>query len=89
MCQVYNRGYSFSVKRTTSSAKSPALFFVGWFLDPWRGHARIWHFGDTMGFKSAVERFPEDRLTVIVLTNRADLDANALALQIADLFLSK
>jgi hypothetical protein len=36
-----------------------------------------------MGFRSIVERFPVDGVTVIVLANRGDLDLKALALQIA------
>ncbi len=58
----------------------------GWFLDPWRGHARMWHYGETIGFRTAVQRFPADGLTVIVLANRADLDAAALALDVAGSF---
>lgn len=65
----------------------PAAYGFGWYLDPYNGHARMWHYGDTMGFKSAIERFPDDKLTVIVLANRNDADAPALALKVADLFL--
>ena len=60
----------------------------GWFLDPWRGHARMWHYGETVGFRTAIQRFPADGLTVVVLANRADLDAAALALEAAALFLA-
>ncbi len=59
----------------------------GWFLDPYRGHARMWHYGETVGFRTAIERFPADKLTIIVLANRADADAGGLALRIADLYL--
>jgi CubicO group peptidase (beta-lactamase class C family) len=55
----------------------------GWFLDPWRGHPRTWHHGSTVGFRSVIQRFPEDRLTVVILANRDDLDLGALALEIA------
>ena len=65
----------------------PVSYGFGWFLDPWKGHRRMWHFGTTTGFRTAVERFPSDRLTVVVLSNRTDLDAGALALQAADLAL--
>lgn len=60
----------------------------GWRLDSYRGHKRMWHGGDTIGFRTAIERFPDDHLTVIVLANRADLDSPALALKIADLYLA-
>jgi CubicO group peptidase (beta-lactamase class C family) len=59
----------------------------GWFLDPYRGHLRMWHYGETMGFRSSIQRFPADGLTVIVLCNRADFAAPELALKIADLYL--
>jgi len=61
----------------------------GWFLDPYKGRARMWHYGDTMGFKTAIQRFTKDGLTVIVLCNRTDLDPGALAMKVADLMISK
>lgn len=60
----------------------------GWFLDPYKGHKRMWHYGETVGFRTAIERFPDDWLTVIVLANRADVNAGELALRIADLYLA-
>jgi CubicO group peptidase (beta-lactamase class C family) len=62
----------------------PVAYGFGWFLDPWHGRTRAWHHGETMGFRSIVERFPEDGLTVIVLANRGDIDLRSLALQIAE-----
>jgi CubicO group peptidase (beta-lactamase class C family) len=55
----------------------------GWFLDPWQGHARQWHHGETMGFRAIVDRFPADGLTVIVLANRGDIDLKELGLKLA------
>jgi CubicO group peptidase (beta-lactamase class C family) len=67
---------------------APAAYGFGWFLNPWKGHARMWHYGETIGFRTAIQRFPDDGLTVIVLCNRADLDARALALEVAGLYLT-
>ena len=61
----------------------------GWFLDPYKGHKRMWHDGETIGFRTTIQRFPDDQLTVIVLANRADLDPAELALEVADLYLQK
>ena len=61
----------------------PVSYGFGWFLDPWRGRPRMWHHGETQGFRSAIERFPDDRLTVVVLANRDDLDVRGLALEVA------
>jgi len=67
---------------------APADYGFGWFLNPYHGHTRMWHYGETMGFRTSIQRFMKDDLTIIVLCNRSDLDASALALQVADLFLS-
>ena len=65
---------------------TPVAYGFGWFLDPYRGHARMWHYGDTMGFHTYITRFAADKLTIIVLCNRTDLDPEALALKVADVF---
>ena len=65
------------------------LYGFGWFLDAYRGHRRYWHYGETVGFRTAIERFPNDRLSVIVLANRAEVDAPALAESVADLYFEK
>ncbi len=60
----------------------------GWFLDPYDGYERMWHFGSTAGFRTAIERFPDHGLTVVVLCNRTDLDPGALALRGAQIVLN-
>jgi len=62
----------------------PVEYGFGWFLDPWQGRPRTWHHGETMGFRSIVERFPADGATVVILANRGDIDLKSLALQIAE-----
>jgi CubicO group peptidase (beta-lactamase class C family) len=65
----------------------PAEYGFGWFLNPHRGHARMWHYGETVGFRTAIQRFVDEKLTIIVLCNRDDLEARNLAVRIADLYL--
>jgi CubicO group peptidase (beta-lactamase class C family) len=65
------------------------LYGFGWFLDPYRGHRRYSHYGETVGFRTAIQRFPDDALTVIVLSNRSEVDAPALAESVGDLFFGK
>ncbi len=69
------------------SPGEPVAYGFGWFLDPWRGRPRMWHYGETRGFRTAIERFPDDRLTVVILANRNDLDPVALALRVAEQWL--
>ena len=70
-----------------SSEGHSVSYGFGWFLDPYRGHRRMWHDGETIGFHTTIQRFPEDNLTIIVLANRTDVDPEKLALKVADLFL--
>jgi CubicO group peptidase (beta-lactamase class C family) len=62
----------------------PVAYGFGWFLDSYRGRARMWHSGTTVGFRTAIERFTGEKLTVVVLCNRSDLNATELALRAAD-----
>jgi CubicO group peptidase (beta-lactamase class C family) len=62
----------------------PVAYGFGWFLDPYARRARMWHSGTTRGFSTVIERFTTEKLTIVVLCNRADLDASQLALQVAE-----
>jgi CubicO group peptidase (beta-lactamase class C family) len=69
-----------------NSTEPPAVMYgFGWFLDPYEGHARNYHDGGTMGFRTTIQRFINDHFTVIILCNRTDLNPDALSLQVADL----
>jgi CubicO group peptidase (beta-lactamase class C family) len=67
----------------------PVEYGFGWFLDLYNGHARMWHTGSTMGFRSAIQRFTNGGLTIILLCNRTDLDTKKLSDQIAFVYLSE
>ena len=67
----------------------PAAYGFGWFLNPYKGHNRMWHYGETVGFRTTIQRFPDDNLTVIILCNRADVVPKDLALKVAELFFGR
>jgi CubicO group peptidase (beta-lactamase class C family) len=79
------------VDPTAGPAKSPdgasVSYGFGWFLDPYRGHKRMSHDGSTIGFRTTIQRFPNDALTIIILANRTDQNPEELALKVADLYL--
>jgi len=78
------------VRPTASPAEEnghSVSYGFGWFLESYHGHERMWHYGETIGFRTSIQRFPKDHLTVIVLCNRADLSAIDLALKTADIYL--
>jgi CubicO group peptidase (beta-lactamase class C family) len=79
------------------TAGTPVAYGFGWFLDPYRGHPRMWHYGETIGFHTYIERFGpsatesgrtdnHDAMSIVVLCNRTDLDPEALAAKVADLY---
>src|SRR5580704_9863641 len=81
------------VQPTDGPAKSPegatVSYGFGWFLDPYQGHRRMSHNGETIGFLTTIQRFPDDELTIIILANRTDINPGELALKVADLYLGK
>ncbi|MEQ8204829.1 MAG: serine hydrolase domain-containing protein [Woeseia sp.] len=60
---------------------------LGWRVDSKNGHRRLHHDGSTSGFRNYVIRYPDDKLTVLVLTNRRGPDAMPLAEALAALYL--
>jgi D-alanyl-D-alanine carboxypeptidase len=56
---------------------------LGWVIDEVNGKKRIGHGGTLNGFKSYYSRFVDDGLTVIVLTNLAQVDPSKLSSQVA------
>ncbi|MEY4631273.1 MAG: hypothetical protein RIQ81_1393 [Pseudomonadota bacterium] len=57
----------------------------GWQIDTWRGLPRESHTGSTIGFRTAIQRYPSRKLMIAVLTNRNGGSPWSLAEQIADI----
>lgn len=60
---------------------------LGWFIDDWQGHKRIYHGGSLPGFVSEFDRFVDDQLTIIVLINTDNADPGKIALNVAGFFM--
>jgi CubicO group peptidase (beta-lactamase class C family) len=60
----------------------------GWFIGKRAGHRVISHDGAWQGFKTAIERYVDDQLTVVVLTNLAEAKPDVIAEHVADLYFS-
>jgi CubicO group peptidase (beta-lactamase class C family) len=71
--------------RLTSGAAT--AYGYGWFLDSHRGHPRQRHEGDSIGFRTAIQRYPDVGLTVIVLVNRGAAPIDTLSDGVANVFL--
>jgi CubicO group peptidase (beta-lactamase class C family) len=61
---------------------------LGWRIDEIQGHPNIGHGGSTSGFSASIQRFPADRLAVILLTNTDEQIATTLARRIAAFYFS-
>jgi CubicO group peptidase (beta-lactamase class C family) len=59
----------------------------GWFIEKKRGLEMIGHTGNTMGSTSVIQRFPEKRFTVIILTNRNDAELMGIVNKIEEIYL--
>jgi CubicO group peptidase (beta-lactamase class C family) len=69
-----------------NQTRRQVAYGFGWFLDPYNGRERMYHPGGTRGFSTIIERFTAEKLTIVVLSNRTDLDPIQLASEVADLF---
>jgi D-alanyl-D-alanine carboxypeptidase len=64
----------------------PTKYGFAWFLDSVEGHRNIGHGGSTSGFSASLQRFPDDHLAVIILTNTDEQIATTLARKIATFY---
>ncbi|HKA10087.1 MAG TPA: serine hydrolase domain-containing protein [Candidatus Dormibacteraeota bacterium] len=68
--QLLGGGTSAQLMRNAASTGAVGQQYAnGWFIDSIRGHSRVRHGGSIPGFISDIDRFPDDRAVVIVLTN--------------------
>lgn len=64
-------------------------YAYGLFVDQYHGVRRVHHGGLFAGFRTQFVRFPDERLSVICLSNLDTLDPHGLAMQVADLYLGQ
>lgn len=65
------------------STNDPGVDYgLGWYV----GKDRVWHSGETIGFRNVLVRYPKQGLAVVILSNRNDPEPMATALAISALF---
>lgn len=82
---LYDPFYAEAFVPRTKTDDPNVEYGFGWRISNHHGQRLVWHTGETRGFRNVLLRFPEKRLTVILLTNRNDPAPYAKALQVADL----
>jgi CubicO group peptidase (beta-lactamase class C family) len=60
----------------------------GWFVGQEHGHHVVHHDGAWQGFKSAIARYTDDQLTVVVLANLAEAKPGDIARHVAEIYLA-
>jgi CubicO group peptidase (beta-lactamase class C family) len=84
---LYDPKYEIAFTPRTATDDAKIAYGYGWRISEHRGTRMLWHTGETRGFRNVLVRFPDKRLTVIVLTNRSEPEPYATAMKIVDLFL--
>jgi CubicO group peptidase (beta-lactamase class C family) len=84
---LYSGGLLSAALRDASLTPGLEHYGFGFRIDEYKSYKRIHHSGSTSGFRNHMQQFPDERLTIIILTNRAAPDVTPLAEQIADLYL--
>lgn len=67
----------------TLTSGAMADYGYGWYVNSFLGRTRIHHDGQYPGFRADFERFPDDKLSVILMTNNEYARVETLALKIA------
>jgi CubicO group peptidase (beta-lactamase class C family) len=59
----------------------------GWFIDERNGHRCIHHDGAWQGFETAIDRYVDDQLTVVALTNLSGAKPGEITRHVAEMYL--
>ena len=74
-------------KGTLANGK-PIDYAFGLVIHDYKGLKVVEHGGAWAGFRAAIVRFPEERFSVICLSNLGTMDPSGLALKVADIYLA-
>jgi CubicO group peptidase (beta-lactamase class C family) len=64
-----------------------SAYGFGWQVDAVAGHKRVHHSGTMPGFRATIQRYLDDKLTVIVLANAGNSDPGSIARLIAESYI--
>lgn len=65
-----------------------AGYGFGWFIEERNGHRCIHHDGSWQGFETAIDRYVDDHLTVVALTNLAGAKPGEITKHVAEMYLA-
>ncbi len=68
----------------TSTDREGVGYGFGWRIDRFAGQRRLSHTGSTSGFRNVIQRYPDRRLTIVILSNRSEPEVADLADRLAE-----
>ncbi len=71
-----------------SGEPNKAGYGFGWFIEDRHGHRCIHHDGEWQGFTTAIDRYVDDQLTVVALTNLAGAKPGNITKHVAEMYLA-
>jgi CubicO group peptidase (beta-lactamase class C family) len=86
--QLVGRGMlkqAFTASSSTSDAAGSGYGF-GWYIGSHRGVPSVWHYGSTCGFSTRIERYPQKKLTLVILANRRDASLSEISRAITEMY---
>ena len=72
--------------KVSDKVESKLFYGFGWFVDEYNGHKIIMHGGANTGFRSHYDRFVNDGLSIIVLTNTDEANPAKITRALADYY---
>jgi CubicO group peptidase (beta-lactamase class C family) len=73
--------------RLKDGEQNKGNYGFGWFIDQRNGHRCIHHDGSWQGFETAIDRYVDDQLTVVALTNLAGAAPGKITQHVAEMYL--
>ena len=77
-----------TVAKLKNGEPNKGHYGFGWFIDERNGHLCIHHDGSWQGFETAIDRYVDDQLTVIALTNLAGAQPGKITQHVAEMYLA-
>jgi CubicO group peptidase (beta-lactamase class C family) len=75
--------------RLKNGKENKGHYGFGWFIEERAGHKCIHHDGSWQGFETAIDRYVDDQLTVVVLANLAGSKPGEITRHVAEMYLAE
>lgn len=78
-----------TVMKLKNGQPNKGNYGFGWFIEQRDGHRCIHHDGSWQGFETAIDRYVDDQLTVVALSNLADASPGKITQHVAEMYLKE